>query len=388
MDRRMFLRSAGATGVVFGAAVIWRIENSHVLSPCSGPAYEPWAEWRKLSGSPIEQLVRAAILAANPHNSQPWMFHLGDGSIDVYADTSRRIGVIDPLLREMHIGIGCAVENLLLAAEHSGYTWKLDDAPPVNSVSLHPVLRVVLKQATIRTSDLYDAIPKRHTNRGRYVSAKEIDGRFFQALAEVSNCNSQMRVFWFRKPEEKRAFGELVVSATEAIIADTEQSKSSAQWMRASWSEIQHHRDGLTYDAQVLDPEKRALAKLLPALSVQQADRYWLTQTRNSQVATANTLGLIAVRDFRNVHSLTEAGRLWQRMQLLATAFGVAMQPLNQPLERRDRELQLGLPPTYAKALAELQQDDSWHAVMPFRLGYPEHAALPSPRRSIESVLL
>jgi hypothetical protein len=137
-----------------------------------------------------------------------------------------------------------------------------------------------------------------------------------------------------------------------------------------------------------MNPGRRALAKLLPALSVKQADQFWLTETRNSQVATASTFGLISVRDFRNVQSLVEAGRMWQRMQLLATKYGIAMQPLNQPLERRDRELQLGLPPIYAKALAQLQQDDDWQAVMPFRMGYPEHAPLPSPRRSLQSVLI
>jgi hypothetical protein len=201
----MFLRCAGATGIVLGAAVIWRIEDNHVLSPGSGPAYEPWAEWQDASASPIERLVRSAILAANPHNSQPWMFHIGSESIDVYADTSRRIGAIDPLLREMHIGIGCAVENLLLAAEHSGYTWKLDSAPPANSFSLQPVLRVVLTEASSRTSDLYASIPKRHTNRGRYITGKEIDGRYIRAFTEVSNSDSLMRVFWFRKPERRSA---------------------------------------------------------------------------------------------------------------------------------------------------------------------------------------
>ncbi len=109
---------------------------------------------------------------------------------------------------------------------------------------------------------------------------------------------------------------------------------------------------------------------------------------RETQVATACMFGMIAVCDSKKLHSLVEVGRLWQRMQLLGTLRGVAMQPLSQPIERRDRERQLGLPPTYANALAELQQDNSWQAVMPFRLGYPECDALPSPRRSLSSVLL
>jgi hypothetical protein len=238
------------------------------------------------------------------------------------------------------------------------------------------------------TSELYAAIPLRHTNRGTYVPGKGVDASLIQAFGDVRNSDSDLRVFWFRSHDEMRAFGDLVVSGTQAIIADSGQSRSSAQWMRTSWTDIQRYRDGLTYDAQVLTPSKRAMAKLLPPLSVRQADEYWLRETRDTQVATACMFGMIAVRDSTKLHSLVEAGRLWQRMHLLGTLRGVAMQPLSQPIERRDRERQLGLPPTFANALAELQQDDSWQAVMPFRLGYPERVALPSPRRSLSSVLL
>ena len=97
---------------------------------------------------------------------------------------------------------------------------------------------------------------------------------------------------------------------------------------------------------------------------------------------------MIAVRDANNPQQRVEAGRLWQRMHLHATLRGIAMHPLSQPVERRDRELQLGQPLTYAKALSDLQQDDRWQPIMPFRLGYATQEALPSPRRTIASVLI
>jgi hypothetical protein len=132
----------------------------------------------------------------------------------------------------------------------------------------------------------------------------------------------------------------------------------------------------------------RALAKFLPPLSPEQTDRFWLTATREIHVATASAFGIIAVRDARNTYQRVEAGRLWQRMHLFGTVQGIAMQPLNQPAERRDRELQLDHSPTFAKALSDLQQDDSWQAVMLFRLGFPTQDALLSPRRAIASALI
>ena len=42
-----------------------------------------------------------------------------------------------------------------------------------------------------------------------------------------------------------------------------------------------------------------------------------------------------------------KTGMLWQRMQLWATAPGLAMQPLNQPIERAEREESADLPPLF-----------------------------------------
>lgn len=108
-------------------------------------------------------LVRAAILAANPHNTQPWLFRVSDTSIALFADTTRNIGVIDPFLREMYIGLGCALENLLLAAPANGYAPDLSLLPvpeQIAHIELHP--------DNSATPELYHAIPIRHTNRGEY----------------------------------------------------------------------------------------------------------------------------------------------------------------------------------------------------------------------------
>jgi len=113
--------------------------------------------------------VRAGILAASPHNTQPWLFRVSNSSIELYADTKRNTGALDPYLREQHISLGCALENLMLAAGASGYSASVSLLPgklepsPANQPQL--VARVELAPGARQKNELYDVIPLRHTNR-------------------------------------------------------------------------------------------------------------------------------------------------------------------------------------------------------------------------------
>src|SRR5829696_9213414 len=103
--RRTFLKVAGVAALGATAAVGWRAWDQGVFSAGEGPAYNPWQTWESDAPSRVHRLLRAAILAANPHNTQPWRFRVTPATVDLFADHSRNIGTIDPDLREMHIGL-------------------------------------------------------------------------------------------------------------------------------------------------------------------------------------------------------------------------------------------------------------------------------------------
>jgi hypothetical protein len=385
VNRRKILKIAGATVVVAGAALAWRAYDRGVFSAGKGAAYEPWRSWG--SGQPGDplRLVHAAVLAANPHNSQPWLFKVGDAGIDLFADTRRSIGAIDPYLREMYLGLGCGLENLLLAAAHDGYqagaTLMPDPANPAYAASIR------LSAGEKGSSDLYDAIPNRHTNRAAYDTARAVTPEHMAQLAALG-ADLDARAVWFSTPEERKHVGELIVAATEAIIADEQQSIDSAKWFRWGWDEVQQHRDGLTLDAQALPPLIDFAAKVLPPMSREAADAGWLKSTREQHVPMTAAFGLIAVAGSGDHAAHLRGGRFWQRMHLKATAMGLAAHPLNQLPERADREKQLGIEPRFGKAVSELLGDPNLHLLMPFRIGYPTVAAESSPRRDLKSVLL
>jgi hypothetical protein len=410
MSRRKFLKLAGSgIAIVVVGGTVWRAFSNGVFSSGQGPSYEPWKDWKTESqqGAGPLSLVASAILAANAHNTQPWLFVVNPNKIDLFADTKRNIGAIDPYLREMYEGLGCSIENLVVAAEAKGYTYNLKLMPnptskthvaTISLISNRKINNSISGNNTTTTLSsnlsepllLYNAIPQRHTNRGPYDKNKTVTQDILQSLGSLSKAISPegaMTVFWFTTDDQRRKAGDLILQATQAIIADKQQSYDDFKWYRASWQDIQTYKDGLTVDASGSPWYIEVLAKILPPISGEGFDNSQLQLAKDIYVATAAAFGIIAVHDvFDNIQRL-QGGMFYQRMHLWATSNGIAMQPMNQMTERADREVSLGIKQKFANALMELIANPNWQALMTFRIGYPTMEALSSPRRSIQEVV-
>jgi hypothetical protein len=382
LSRRDFLKFAGASLVAVAGGGVWRALDQGLFSARQGPAYEPWQDWRS-AASPAERIVAAGILASNPHNSQPWIFRLTNSSIDLFADPSRQIGVIDPFQREMYLGLGCALENMVLAAEAEGFVAAIELLP--NSTDPTHAARLALTPAAPQVSELVAAIPNRHTNRSEYDTSRPISVETVAIDQWV--VNEQVRLFWFSDDLAREKFGQVAIAATEALVADEQQSLDSHAWWRQDWSELQEHADGITLDAQGLSPLITGMGKFLPDGSRQQNDQLFIKNMREVNIPTAAAFGILAVRDPMDKAQCLVCGRNWQRIHLWGAAQGLAFQPLHQMCERVDRERQLNSQPIFGQAVQELLSDDTWQACFPFRSGYPTQGDFPSPRRGLPEVL-
>jgi hypothetical protein len=327
--------------------------------------------------------VRAAILAANPHDSQAWLFRVADTSVDLFVDPTRRISLADPFLSEMYSGVGCALENLLLAALANGLTPHQTLFPDASDLT--HLARIDLAAGPTNATDCYRAIPQRHTNRSPYALGKPVSPTTLAAL-EALNPDPLARVVWFTSAADRQHVGAQMVAAAQAFVADTALTRDDNRWYRATWQEAQRSRDGITLDAAGLPDLTRALGKMAPPASLEQQNSYFV-QGVQQQTQSAAAFGLLAVPNQRETAQRVAAGRLWQRMQLWATIQGLAMQPLNQLTELADHEVVLGSAPRFGDVVRELVGTPGWQALLTFQLGYPTQDALRSARRAVSDAL-
>lgn len=389
--RGLLRRGAGVSLIVSGGM----IETTEACSQTSvKAAYSPWALWNDPAarGTPLA-LVAAGVLAANPHDSQPWRFHVGEQSIEIFADTARNLGAMDPFLREMHIGLGCALENMVLAAPANGFAARIETIPgsladladrrgAVHAASVH--LTRLAGPAT--PAPAYAAIPRRHTNRFPYDRKKPLPKAWREAMAGLVE-GPDVRLILFEDGAPRAAYDAAVLEATQTIIADASMIADSDRWVRTTSAEIEKFRSGPTLETAGLSPLTLMLAKAVPVPAKTQHEA-WLSQTRGAQLSTAPLTGFIAVRDRHDRSAALAAGRAWQRLHLAATLSGVALQPLNQPMEVVDRDHQLGRGAAWDHRLSHLTGSDDWQPTFSFRAGMPTHDAPASPRRALGDVVV
>ncbi len=288
-------------------------------------------------------LLRYAILAPSARNCQPWRFEIDNNTVVLFAAKRAPQPYSDPEERELYLSLGCALENLLVAAEHFGFAHEVTYFPDGAKPDL--AARVVFEpggsRSLARADITLNTILQRHNDNGIYRSTpvpEDVRGSLQACCVE-----SELRLDLTDDRLFHRWVDTLTLEADRREFANPGYRKELASWIS----------QGVFGNPPVISR--------LGALAVAQLDLGEAVAKQDHQlVESAALIGLISARsDTHLVH--VKAGQLFERLWLRATGMGVRVHPMSQTMRH----------PELRAALGELVPEPGWNPVHLFRIGYP-----------------
>jgi hypothetical protein len=322
MKRRQFL--AGGAALLGGIVPIAGCAGASGADAYQEATGRTWRQGalRGLQGLALmEELVRYATLAPSSHNTQCWKFVLGEQSIIIRPDLSRRCPAVDPDDHHVFVSLGCATENLIQAALALG----LRGEPVFDAAS--ESVHILLSPAAARVSPLFKAIPLRQSTRGEYDS-KPLSVADLKLLDTVSASGSVRVLLLTEQSALERAL-EFVVQGNTAQMNDKAFVDELKSWIRFNGADALRSGDGL-FSASSGNPTVPAwLGSLMFGL-------FFTPKAENDKYARhiRSSAGLaVFVGETADKAHWIEVGRAYERFALQATSLGVRTAHLNQPVE-------------------------------------------------------
>lgn len=316
-------------------------------------------------------LLRYAILAPSSHNVQPWKFRVFNNGIAVYADYTRRLPVSDPDNRELLMSVGAAIMNLRIAAEHFGFTCRVDYN--FSGDSELPVAFATLTRETVAPTpdpsldSLFLSITKRHTNRQPFLMARVPDS-LLSKLNEATE-GSEASILTSTDPQKNTQVAHLVAKAERMQQSNPEFRKELGEWLRPNKT---LKTDGMPGAAFGISDLGSALAPW----AVKKLDMGTF-RARHDERLCIEAPALCVLYGEDAVPAWLAVGEALERVLLMLTRDGLQFSFFNMPIEVPEARLEL----------RELLALPSWPQLL-LRIGYSLEKPTPSPRRAVEECIV
>ena len=257
-------------------------------------------------------LIEQAVKAPSGHNTQPWLFRIGKTEIDICPDYSRALPVVDPDNRELFVSLGCAAENLCIAASHKGYR------TTVTVVEDGTICIRLDRHADVTPSPLFAQIALRQTNRrvydGRTIPAANID-----RLRAIEVAPSVSVHFYERGTPAFDAIAELISRGNSLQMQDDAFKAELRSWMRYNKKHRDAQHDGLSYDVFGAPNLPRFISENVIAGALNERSQ---NRADRKKIASASHLILLTTRD-NTVEQWVALGRTLERLLLTSTVMGL-----------------------------------------------------------------
>lgn len=306
--------------------------------------------------------LNLAVRAPSIHNTQPWRWRIGRRGIDLFADTSRGLGVTDPHQRALVVSCGVVLHHLRVAFAALGWATSVERGPDPRDPDHLARIAITRRPPSDSDIELAAAILMRQTDRRHYLH-RPVPARVIRALTQrAANCGAAVRQVpepWLprlARPMRRAAASHAVDRGYQAEIA--------------RWSGGERSIDGVPGRNA---PPPRPAGEI-PVRTFTDAT---LSDPAN-QPDAAVWLVVATLRDDRQAQ--LRAGEATSALLLAATDLGLATSLQTEPLGMSDPRQEIR---------ASLLHDCAYPQAM-VRVGWMSHTAAPltaTPRRPVADVL-
>lgn len=323
---------------------------------------------RKVDDRTVLEAIELANRAPSVHNTQPWRWLLGDQSVHLMADQSRRLSVTDPEGRDLLLSCGAALHHLRVALAATGWQARVRRMPDPGGPDHLATVELVAHLPSEEDVALAGAIPRRRTDRRRFSSWPVPGGHLDLMTRRASEAGALLTPV--TDPQTRQRLTRAMDEAARRQHDDPAYAVELAIWSGRSHAA----EEGVPAASTPLGPTRH--------------DDTAMRAFRDGTLTAAETghgepdggrLLVLSTPDDEPV-SVLRAGEAASAALLAATVVGLATCPLSQPLEVAD---------TRAVIRDEVLDDGSYpHLIL--RIGWRPTATAPlpqSPRRPVEQTV-
>jgi nitroreductase len=335
------------------------------------PRQTPWqlheADFHELESfhERVKFLLQYAVLAPSSHNTQPWLFRVVDDGVQVSADYSRRLPVVDPRDRELLMSVGAAITNLRVASAWFGYETTV--IYERRSEESRPVAYVAFRETCAPAEELrklFPAIRRRHTNRAPF-DKERMDTDAVNAICAVVDRHAEtLRLI---RSQDHPAIASFIADGDRKLMGRPAVRAELADWMRPNDTE---RGDGMCIDSVGLDSPFLMTDWVIRNLNIGES------RARRDGQLVDNAAALVVVASDDDRVSLVQAGEILELLLLTITLHEAQYSFLNQPVEVAELRTRL----QSLTRTAKLPQ-------LLLRIGYAKKAVRPAPRRPVAAVV-
>lgn len=340
--------------------------------------YEAWeidlSEFDALNDNKekVQFLLRFASLAPSSHNSQPWKFKIPtENSIEVYADTNRALPNSDKNHRQLILSIGCAIKNILVAADYFGFKAELflENNLTDANIFLSPLATIKFSSVRSTANDkdhLIHYILKRHANRFTY-SDRSPDSHFLEKIKSLSTNN--VRIDIISVFETRKQIADCIINAGIAAMNDNGFRKELSQYVKNNYT---HSYVGMPLEGFGVPGAISLIAPFLMS---------YINMNKINQKDDRKTL-MSGASQFLLINSSEDGPRTWLNVGLVIEEVWLEAAKYNIDMAVYGAPIQIG---EYYKDLQKILGTDL-RPQFCARFGYSEKSFRLSPRLPVKNI--